>query len=195
MSFGNLNPQHAVLAVIDVQERLQKIMDPSIGRRVFANIGLAIEMANHWRMPILVTEQYPQGLGPTIEPLRNLLGDVARVPKDAFSCCGEPAFIEALQALDRRHAILVGQETHICVLQTAFDLLERGFEVYIADDAVQSSSKQRWRSGLAAMRAAGAVCLPIESLLYRMTGRSGTDDFKKLVSLIKKTNAVLAEAD
>ena len=184
MSFRGLNPQNTLLVIVDYQEKLLKIMEPEITGENVTNIGFFIEMFRHWQAPVLVSEQYPKGLGRTHALLMEKL-DVEPIEKMVFSCCAEPVFLNALEKTGRHNVILTGIEAHICVLQTALDLLERDYHVCIAVDAVQSSSRLRWEYGLRMMERAGAILLPTESILYQMIGRAGTEDLRMMVDLIK----------
>ena len=187
MSIRSLKPENAALVVCDYQEKLLKIMDEDITRRMVANINLMVQMWRHWDAPILVTEQYPKGLGHTYQPIREHLEAIPVMEKLAFSCCGAAGFMEALEDSQCANVVVVGMETHICVLQTVLDLLERDYGVYVVVDAVQSSSKLKWETGLRVMEQQGATLVPAESVLYQMLERAKGPDFKFLVNLIKNS--------
>lgn len=188
MSLGlrSVTAQNTALVVIDYQERLLKIMDKEKSDACIRNINMAVRLFKHLRSKVFVTEQYVKGLGSTHSDIHTHLEGIPIFEKMAFSCCGEPTFMKALKAAKRKKIVLTGMETHICVLHTALDLLERGYEVYVLVDGVLSSSKLKWKYGLRAMEQAGAVVLPTESLLFGLVNRCGTDDFKFLSSMLKE---------
>ncbi|VGO22880.1 isochorismatase family protein [Pontiella sulfatireligans] len=178
-----LKRDEAVLVFIDVQGRLHEIMD---GKEALdANLEKLIRCAQLLEVPILATEQIPEKLGPTNEPFKSMLADEVAVSKSSFSCCGEPKFMEQLERLGRRQFILVGIETHVCVYQTAIDLVEFGSEVFIAADAVASRSPENKALALQALRGAGAKALPTETLLFALLRDAADPRFKELLKLIK----------
>lgn len=186
MSLRSLKPENAALVVCDYQERLLKIMDEQVTRQVIGNINLLSRMWRRWRAPILVTEQYPKGLGSTCEPVAEFLEGIPVHEKLSFSCCGADGFLTSLEGSGCSNVIITGMETHICVLQTVLDLTARDYRVYVAMDAVQSSSRLKWEAGLRLMEQSGAIIAPSETLLYQMLGRAEGPDFKFLVGLIKE---------
>ena len=180
-----LDPQRAVLVVIDVQEKLSAAMPKSVLRQVVKNTGVLIAAAAELGFPVLLTEQYPGGLGRTLPELRQQLSGVEPIEKLAFSCCGEPAFAGFFSSSTSKQVILTGMETHVCVYQTALDLLDGGHPVFVAADAVCSRSKANWRTGVEAMGRAGAVVGSTEMFLFQMLKAAGSESFKKLAKLIQ----------
>lgn len=178
-----LRKDDAVLVFVDVQGRLAEVMD---GVDVLnRNLERMVKGMQLLEVPVLVTEQLPDKLGPTQEPYRSLLQGSEPIAKSAFSCCGEPLFMEALNAYDRKQVVLVGIEAHVCVYQTAMDLVEQGFEVVVVADAVGSRCPQNKALALAAMREAGAEILPTESVLFALIRNAAAPWFKELLGLIK----------
>ena len=171
------------LVIVDVQERLAAVMDQR--RKVIGNCRRLIEGAKILGMPVVVTEQYPRGLGPTEEELRGALPAFEPVEKISFSCCGEPKFMDAVGALGRKKIILAGMETHVCVLQTCIELLNGAFSVHLVRDAVCSRTKENWLVGVGMMRDAGAVISSTETLLFQLLGEAGTEEFKAISRLVK----------
>ena len=169
--------------MVDVQERLAAVMDRK--EQVLDNCRRLIEGAKILDVPIAVTEQYPKGLGPTEEELRGALLSYEPFEKLTFSCCGEPSFTSALESLGRRTIILAGMETHVCVLQTALDLLRGGYGVHLVRDAVCSREKENWITGVDLMRDAGAVITSTETVLFQLLGKAGTEEFKAISKLVK----------
>ena len=180
-----LTKTDTALVVVDVQERLLTIMDSAIAQQMIQNINLLSQMFTSWNAPIIVTEQYVKGLGHTSPAVKQHLAHIQPIEKVTFSCCDHAAFNEQLAAFPTKNLVLVGIEAHICVLQTVLQLLEKGVQVTIPVDAVQSSTKLRWKTGLHVMRQAGAVLSTTESILFQLVKRADTEDFKKLLNLIK----------
>jgi|SRR5208337_1202366 len=173
----------SVLLVVDIQERLAVTMD--MRDAVVGNCLNLIELAKMQNVPVLVSEQYPKGLGQTVSEIREALTAYQPIEKLAFSCCGEPAYMNALKALSRKTVILTGMETHICVLQTCLDLLEEGFTVHLVRDAVCSRTKENWEVGTELMRDAGALVTSTETVLFQLLKVAGTEEFKAISKRIK----------
>lgn len=178
-----LDRTKVVLVIVDIQERLV----PAMGQKdtVIANCRHLIEAAKLMQIPTLLTEQYPKGLGPTIPEIRDALATYAPVVKTSFSCCGEPAFIDELKKTKRNTMLLTGMETHVCVLQTALDLMNQGFAVHLVRDAVCSRTEQNWQTGVEFMRDAGAVITCTETVLFQLLKSAGTDEFKAISKRIR----------
>ena len=178
-----LKADDTVLVFIDVQGRLHETMhdrdhlDLHLERMVRGCILMDI--------PVMVTEQIPGKLGPTSEPFRSLLQEYAAIEKTAFSCCGDLKFLSQLRILGRRQAVLVGIEAHVCVYQTAMDLLAAAYGVVVVADAVASRSAMNKSLALAAMRDAGARVLPAETVLFGLLRDAADPRFKELLNLIK----------
>src|SRR6187549_1635089 len=134
-----ISRDQAVIAIIDVQERLLAAMPEDQRPAIVKNVLIAIDAAKVLRVPVLVSEQYPKGLGPTIPEIREHAGaGFSPIEKIAFSCDRSPEFRAALDATGRHDVILCGVESHVCVYQTAVDLINDGFHVHVAADAVMS---------------------------------------------------------
>jgi len=144
-----------------------------------------IELAKMLNIPVMVTEQYPKGLGRTVPELTAAMPDVKPVEKVAFNCCGEPVFLAELRKTGKKSVIMTGMETHICVLQTTVGLLQEGFNVHLAEDAVCSRTKANWKTGIAFMRDAGAIVTCTETVLFQLLKVAGTEEFKKISQRIK----------
>jgi len=177
-----LRREDTVLVVVDVQERLAAAMAERA--RVEANALRLVRAARLLGVPVLATEQYPRGIGPTVEALGAELG-AAPVEKLTFDCCGEPAFLAALGAAGRGTAVLCGMEAHVCVLQTALGLLARGRTVHVVADAVCSREAANARTGLELVREAGAVVTCTETAIFQLLGRAGTAEFRAVLPLVK----------
>lgn len=178
-----LKREEVVLVFIDVQGKLHEIMHEK--DVLDGNLEKVVRCAQLLEVPIIGTEQIPEKLGPTSEPFKALLADAPMIAKSAFSCCGEPKFKAALDSTGKKQAILVGIETHVCVYQTAIDLMESGFEVYVSADAVSSRVPENRELVLQAMRVAGAKILPTESILFALLRDAADPRFKELLKLVK----------
>src|SRR5512135_3408195 len=150
-----LNKEDAVLLIVDIQERLAAIMKEK--EKVVKNCEHLIELAKMLEVPVMVTEQYPKGLGRTVPELQTAVPVYKPIEKTAFDCCGEPAFVTEIKKLGKNQIIMTGMETHICVLQTTIGLLQEGLTVHVVQDAICSRTKENWKTGIAFMRDAGAV--------------------------------------
>lgn len=183
MSHPMLLPQqHTAVLVVDMQDKLLHVMHqwPDI---LAATVRL-LKFAQALEVPILATEQYPRGLGPTNEEIRALLPNTPRA-KTTFSCFGATGLEEELAARQIKNLVLAGIEAHICVEQTALAALARGLTVHVAADAVGSRQAANRDIGLAKMRQAGAVITCSETILYEWLGRADHPAFKKVLALVK----------
>lgn len=178
------------LVIVDVQERLASAMGER--DRVISAISRLARMCALVSAPMLLTRQYPKGLGPTVPELEALLLDLARdgarvsgVDKVAFCCVAEHDFVEALSATGRRQIVVAGMETHICVTQTALALLDHGYRVQVPADACCSRAGTDHAIALDRLRAAGVVVTSSESVMYEAVGSAGTEEFKRLLEIVK----------
>lgn len=179
-----LNRNNAQLVVVDVQEKLCRAMDPAVLEQLTGNIGILLDAAQELGVPAIVTEQYVKGLGTTIPALKEKL-TTPSLEKMTFSCCGGERFLEALEKTGRRQVILTGMETHVCVLQTALELLNAGYVVHLVCDAVMSRRKANWKTARKTMSQAGVVLTSTEAVLFQLLKVAGTDEFKKLSKLVR----------
>ena len=176
---GKLDADRTALVVIDVQEGFRKAV-PEFDRIARATATL-IEGAEAIGIPVLITEQYPRGLGDTVPEVAEHLPDGARpLEKVVFSA----AEAEGFDLAGRDQALVCGIETHVCVNQTALDLLADGIDVQVAEDAVGSRTDDNKRVGLHKMERAGAEITSVETALFELLGRAGTDEFKRVQRLI-----------
>lgn len=173
----------AGLVVVDIQERLL----PSIfeKERVVQNAVRLIRGAAILQVPVLATEQYRKGLGPTVPKVATAIASFAPMEKLAFSACGADGFLPMLKRKKVSDVILCGIEAHVCVSQTCLDLLDEGFRVFVAADAVSSRTAENYRIGVERMRAAGAVIVSTEMVLFELLGQAGTAEFKQVLELVK----------
>ncbi len=171
---------HAGLLVVDVQERLCAAMEPHALERMLRRTRAAIQGAQALQLPIVHTEQYPKGLGPTHPSLREMLSG-RPVEKLNFSC----AMAEVVASLKRSQILIVGMEAHVCVFQTARDLAEQRFTPYILVDAVLSRQEEDRQIGLGLCREVGAVMTTVESALFDLLGKAGTPEFKTISAAVR----------
>jgi hypothetical protein len=183
-----LQVSSSVAVLVDVQERLFPHMH--LAQELGRSLSILLQGFTVLGVPLVVTQQYTKGLGPTIPELRALLeaggaGREGPVEKISFGCCEEPAFVARLEALGRRQVILAGIESHVCVLQTALGLLERGFHPVVVADCVSSRAPGDREIALRRMEAEGVLLTTRESVLFELTGAAGTETFKAISRLVK----------
>ena len=182
---SRIERNESALVIIDVQEALMKSMIPEVGKNIIRNLQILITFASKMEIPILVTEQYPKGLGRTIPEIKKKLGSIAPIEKVSFSCCGVETFNERLSRLGRRQILLSGIEAHVCVLQTAIELIQKGYEVDVLADAVCSRRKLDWEIGLRWMESGGAMIVTTEIVAFQLLKEAGTEEFKILSKLLR----------
>ncbi len=178
-----LKKDEAVLVLVDIQERLAVVMNDR--QKVVDNCLHLIELARLQNIPIILNEQYPKGLGPTVPEIREALSGINVHEKVTFSCCAMGTFGESLGATGRNKVILSGMETHVCVLQTCIDLLDKGYIVHAVSDAICSRTTDNYATALEYMRDAGAVITCTETALFQLLERAGTEEFKAISKRIK----------
>jgi nicotinamidase-related amidase len=177
-----LDRSRAALVVVDVQEAFRPaVLD---FEQVARNVAILVRGARILELPTLVTEQYPKGLGRTVPEVAEHL-DVEPIEKVAFSAVDANGFAGALHEAGRDQVLLCGIETHVCVNQTAEDLIADGVEVHVAQDAVTSRTAENRALGLHKMERSGAVATSVETALFELLGRAGTPEFKEVQALIK----------
>lgn len=171
------------LLVVDVQDKLAPTVDAC--QRVLANLAILIKAAQRLGVPTLVSEQYPKGLGGTVDEIAALVGAQDVMDKVHFSCLGDDALARRLRGLDRSQVVVAGLEAHICVLQTALELIAEGRTVFVVADATSSRTPANHRAALDRLGAAGAGIVTTEMVVFEWLGRAGTPEFKELLEKIK----------
>lgn len=183
------DPARAAVLLIDFQERLAAAMPADDRDACVRNIRVLLAMAARLGLPVVVSEQYPKGLGPTVASLGEALAApglrVERLEKLEFACTENAAWDGIAARVGRTQWTVCGVEAHVCVYQTARGLLERGLSVHVPVDAVAARVPANKRVGLDLMGRAGAVLTATEVLVTDALGRAGTDDFRALMSLLK----------
>ena len=171
------------LVVIDMQESFWNLVWQK--ERVLRAVQLLIKCAAPLHLPMIATEQNPSKVGGTMSLVGELLGGVAPIEKMTFSCCAESAFKTAVEATARKTAIVCGIETHVCIMETALDLIASGYRVHVAADAVTSRGEIDWRMALENMRAAGVIITTVDAVLFQLLQCAGTDEFRAVMGLVK----------
>jgi len=171
------------LLIVDVQKRINAVQMQ--GELVVSSIATLIRACKVLEIPIFLTEQYPKGLGPTEPAILELLEDIPVIQKMTFSCCGIDALTEQLETANRRQIVVVGIEAHVCVQQTVLDLMAMGFQVHIPKDAVSSRKALDYETALERMAQAGAILSTVETVVFELLEKAGTDVFKSVSRLIK----------
>jgi nicotinamidase-related amidase len=179
-----LDPKKAGLLVIDVQEKLFEKVERPI--EVMQKMLQAIRGCQILGLPIIVTEQYPKGLGSTVCGIKATLGEeYPSIAKTSFSCMGDEKVMQTVEALSVSQWILVGIEAHVCVLQTAKDLLKKGKQVTVLNDAISSRSIFDYSTAIAEMRDCGARISSTETILFELMADASRPEFKQVIELIK----------
>jgi nicotinamidase-related amidase len=179
----------AALLLVDFQEKLAAAMPPAERALCERNILVLLELARRLRIPVVQSEQYPKGLGPTVSALATALAQpelrVQRLEKIEFGCTDAPAFRPLFDTIDRPQWIVVGMEAHVCVWQTVRGLCAWGAAVHVPADAVISRSSANRRVGLALTERVGAVVTSTETVAFDALVRAGSDDFRAISRLVR----------
>jgi nicotinamidase-related amidase len=177
-----LKADHTVLVIVDMQVKLLRAIHDE--ERLLAECGRLIRGARVLDVPVIFTEQNPRGLGPTDPLLAGLLGGQPLV-KMSFSCWRDEGFRAAMERLARPQVVLAGIESHVCVVQTAMELLEARREVHVVSDAVSSRTAENRQLGLIRAKGCGAVITGVEMALFELLGDAGGEKFKQLLAIVK----------
>lgn len=169
--------------IIDIQEKLIPHIHNS--ELFITNTRKLIAGLKILEVPILVTQQYTKGLGATVAPVANALGDYFAIEKAAFSCADDTLFMSHLQKLNKRFVVIAGIEAHVCVLQTTIDLLEKGYIPVIVQDCISSRTLENKLTAMDRFRKEGAIITSYESILFELLRYSGTDKFREISRLVK----------
>jgi nicotinamidase-related amidase len=178
-----LDAKQAMLLIVDVQESFRKQLKDL--DNLTRNITILAEAAKILKVPVVLTEQYPQGLGKTIAEISACLGEHKYFEKMAFSCCQANGFMDMMENLGRNQVIICGIEAHVCVNQTAHDLMSHDYSVHVVSDAIASRSPRNRDIGWEKMIASGCVPSCVEIALFEMLEESNTEHFKSVQRLVK----------
>jgi len=174
---------HAILVVIDIQGKLARVMHKQ--EELVSNTVKLIQAASLLDVPILVTEQVPEKIGPTVPEITSVLNGREVIAKPCFSCCGDEAFMNVLESTQRRQIIIAGIETHVCVYQTVSDLIQKKYELQVAADAVSSRVKENKDIALDRMRTLGSGITSTEMIICELLKTSTHARFKEVMGIIK----------
>ena len=181
--YSMLEPSRTLLIVTDIQGKLAASAHDK--ETLIRNIGITIEGCKILDIPILWLEQYPQGIGPTIPEVASHLEGYTPLPKFHFSSLREPVVDDRFRELGRTQAVLVGIETHVCIMQTALDLIDREVETHVVADAVSSRTLQNKKIALNRIAQAGGIITSTEAALFELMGEARGDTFKRILPLVK----------
>lgn len=177
--------ENSVFVIIDAQDKLLSAMPKGVADRIVERIGVLLTSANTLSVPVIVTEQYPAGLGATTPAIsEQLMGETVVIDKTVFSAAQNDRFSEQLKHTGRQQVTLVGMETHICILQTAIELQQQGYQVFVVEDAVSSRVKANQYNALQRLRGVGVTITNVESVIFEWLQDSSRPDFKALAKLI-----------
>ncbi len=190
-----LEPDISLAVAVDFQEKLMPIIDRADA--LLINAKTLLIGAGLFQVPVLATEQYPKGLGLTVNTIRDAFPEsLSPISKVVYSCCDEPQFTEKLTAYTKvKQIVLFGIETSICILQTALDLKERGYTVFLPEDACSGQVRADHHTALRRLEQAGCVITCVESILYRWCRSAKHEQFKTLSHLIRDRRQGIAEID
>ena len=178
-----LTSQDAILLIIDVQESMRRYLSDI--SNLTRNISILVEAAKILKLPIFMTEQYPQGLGKTLCEIVACLGEHSYFEKVSFSCALTDGFMDQIESTGRKQVLVCGIEAHVCVNQTVHDLLNSGYMTHLIVDAISSRSLKNKEIAVEKMIDSGAVRSSVEIALFEMLNESGTEAFKAIQRLIK----------
>ena len=176
----------AFLLLVDMQEKLFNAMNEKVQGILKRNASILLNSALKMAIPVIVSEQYRKGLGLTIDDLQAYIPDEDNYEKLYFDCTKERALLEAIEKKGKKIAIITGIESHICVFQTTLSLLDNGYRVVVASDAVASRRKNDWKQALVMLEKAGALVYPSETIVFMLMEKAGTPEFKFLSPLFKE---------
>lgn len=180
---GLLNPENTLLVAIDFQERLFPTMHDK--EKLLRQVVKLIQGVKVLEIPVILTEQYPRGLGPTLPEIAELLLDIKPIEKTCFNCCDTESFNKSLEATKRKQVLLCGIEAHICVYQTAVALVQAGYEVQVVADCVASRESENKMVSLFKMGAAGIPPTTMETALFELLKVASGDKFKQISNIVK----------
>jgi nicotinamidase-related amidase len=174
---------NTVLVIIDIQEKLFRFIHQR--ENLIDNVQKLLRGILVLNVPVILTEQYPQGLGSTLPEIKQLISEIEPIPKLSFSCCGDENFVRKLEATGRRQVLISGIETHVCVYQTVADLIKAGYEVHVVTDTVSSRTQENKETGLNLMGSMGAALTSTETVLFELLKIASGENFKAISRIIR----------
>ena len=178
-----LQTEKTVLVLVDIQGKLAELMHDK--ETLYHNLRRLIQGARALSLPVIWMEQIPEKMGPTIHEVRELLTTEQPISKKCFSWCGESLFMAKLQATGRKQVLLAGIEAHVCVCQTAIDLIGQGYEPYVVADAVSSRTLSNKQIGIQRSSDEGAKITSVESALFEMMKTAEHPTFKEILKIVR----------
>lgn len=176
----------SVLVIVDMQTTLSSVMPENEAQSMHENTLSLLEAAKKLSIPVLITEQYPQGLGHTEIQINDALPDDAHLfDKTAFSCCGASGFMPTLEKTGRKQIILVGQEAHVCIMQTALDLTAQDYQVHVVEDAICARKTEHKFFALQRMQSQNIIITNYESVLFEWLRDASHPDFRAISGLLR----------
>lgn len=180
------NVESSALVIIDIQTHLTAVMPAKVLARLQRNLGLLLNAAGLLNIPVLATEQYPQGLGNLEEDIVKMLPEGSgRYEKTSFSCTGSEAFCKDLAASGKKQVILAGMEAHVCVIQTALELTGMGYQVFVVADAICSRHRESYETALLRLRSENVSILDAESVAFEWLRDSKHEHFKAIQAFLR----------
>ncbi len=178
-----IDAENSCLLVIDIQAKLNPVMfDEARAPSGAAKLMLGADIVG---VPAVVTQQYTQGVGETVDDLQDFMPPEGHIEKNTFSCAADGGFMARFREMDKKQAVICGIEAHICVLQTALQLLGEGIQVFVVEDATAARTVENHRAGLERIRHNGGQVVTTEMVLFEWLKKSGTPEFKQISQLIK----------
>ena len=174
---------NSIILLVDYQEKFVPVLHNN--QETIKNIKLLLSGANIYKVPVFVSEQVPEKLGPTIADFKQYLDSAKFFSKKTMSCCGQNVFLEELKNKKIKKIAVCGIEAHVCVLQSCLDLLYNGFQVHLVSDAITTRISHNKEIAIEKIKSAGAIVSSTETILFEIAYEAGTEEFKKLQQLFK----------
>ena len=187
-SIPRLRRDDVAVVLVDVQEKFVPMLFQR--ERMVRNCTLLIKAARVMGLPIVVAEQYPQGLGQTVPELREAMGRIKPIEKMTFSTFGCGEFASALEETERNQLLICGIESHVCVIQTVMDALERDYEVFVSMDAVTSRTQLNWEAGVRRVRSLGGILVTTEMAIFELLHTAEAPEFREVQGFIKELSPI-----
>ena len=179
------NVENSCLMIVDIQEKLSAVMPEKVINRLKSNADVLLTAADRLNIPVIVTMQYPKGLGDVENFVKDKLNEKSKCfEKTSFSCLGAEGLPEHLEKLNKKQIIMIGLESHICVLQSAIELTEKGYDVFVVSDAIASRKLTSYETSLTRLEQANIWLLNTESVLFEWLRNASHPEFKSLCKLI-----------
>ncbi|MEA2037884.1 MAG: hydrolase [Nanoarchaeota archaeon] len=180
---GILRKDNSILLVIDIQEKFRPVIHS--WDKLIDNMGKLINSLQILKIPLLLTEQYPKGLGKTCSEITEILSEYKPIEKKEFSCLKNKEFLSQLKKLNKNNIIICGIEAHVCVVNTLLEAISQGFNVHLVVDAISSRKKADLNVAIGRSKQAGAFLTTVEMAIFQLMGSSGAEEFRKISKIVK----------